>query len=452
MNDRPEPANNPSEPHTARPDPATRLDPSDSSTEPPRSRRSRRRAWVAAGIVALIAIAAGAWLWQARSTDEPPARTAKGRGDPAARVMPVVAQPARQGTIDVYVTALGTVTPRNMVVVRPRVDGQLVSVAFDEGQTVKAGQLLAQIDPRPFEVQVAQAKGQLAKDQAQLNNARVDLERYRTLLAQDSIAKQQVDTQEALVRQLQGTIQADQAAIDTATLQLSYARIVAPISGRVGLRQVDPGNMVHASDANGIVTITQVQPITVVFPIPEDNVRRVMRRMQTVANIAVDAYDREGRVKLATGRLVTIDNQIDPATGTIKLKAEFANDDRALFPNQFVNVRMAVETHDDATLVPTPAVQRGAPGTFVYRVNDDRTVKATPVSIGAVEGETTEVRGDVAPGTLVVVDGADKLRDGARVELIDRNVAQQPPATTARDGAARPGKGARERRKGNAGG
>jgi len=445
MNERYEPTDRPLvPPPDSRPDPAEPLGPSDARTgAPDRRRRNRRRAWIAAAVVLLVAIGAGAFLWLGRGAEEP--TKAKGRGDPSARAMPVVAQPARQGTIDVYVSALGTVTPRNMVVVRSRVDGQLVSVAFNEGQIVRAGQPLAQIDPRPFEVQLTQANGQMARDQAQLNNARIDLERYRTLLAQDSIAKQQVDTQAALVRQLEGTIEADKGAIDSAKLQLTYARIIAPITGRVGLRQVDAGNIVHASDANGLVTITQVQPITVVFPVPEDNVRRVMKRMQTVANVAVDAYDRDGKVKLATGRLVTIDNQIDAATGTVKLKAEFANDDGALFPNQFVNVRMAVETHDDATLVPSPAIQRGAPGTFVYRVNDDRTVKATPVTIGAVDGETTEVRGDIASGTLVVVDGADKLREGARVELIDRNAAQAPAA-------AREGKGGGERRKGKAGG
>jgi multidrug efflux system membrane fusion protein len=450
MNERYLPDRNPvAPPSDVRLDPAEPLDASNPpASAPDVRRRNRRRGWIVAAAAVTIAAAAAAWLWESRGAVEP--STAKGRGDPAARVMPVVAQPARQGTIDVYVSALGTVTPRNMVVVRSRVDGQLVSVAFSEGQVVRAGQLLAQIDPRPFEVQLTQANGQMARDQAQLNNARIDLDRYRTLLAQDSIAKQQVDTQAALVRQLEGTVEADKGAIDNAKLQLTYSRIVAPISGRVGLRQVDPGNIVHASDANGLVTITQVQPITVVFPVPEDNVRRVMKRMQTVANVAVDAYDRDGKVKLATGKLITIDNQIDAATGTIKLKAEFANDDSALFPNQFVNVRMAVETHESATLVPSPAIQRGAPGTFVYRVNDDSTVKATPVSIGAVDGETTELRGDIAPGTLVVVDGADKLREGSRVELIDRNAAQAP-AAAARAGP-REGKGSGERRKGNQGG
>jgi len=450
MNERYRSEENPPAPAAgARPDPAEPLDASDPRMgAPDLRRRNRRRGWIVAVLVLLVALGAGVWLWQGRGAEE--STKAKGRGDPNARTMPVVAQPARQGPIDVYVNALGTVTPRNMVVVRSRVDGQLVNVAFNEGQVVKAGQLLAQIDPRPFEVQLTQANGQMARDQAQLNNARIDLDRYRTLLAQDSIAKQQVDTQAALVRQLEGTIEADKGAIDNAKLQLTYARIVAPITGRVGLRQVDPGNIVHASDASGLVTITQVQPITVVFPVPEDNVRRVMKRMQTITNVAVDAYDRDGKVKLATGRLITIDNQIDAATGTIKLKAEFANDDSALFPNQFVNVRMAVETHDNATLVPSPAIQRGAPGTFVYRVNDDRTVKATPVALGAIDGETTEVRGDIAPGTLVVVDGADKLREGARVELIDRNAAQAPAAAR---GGPREGKGGGgERRKGKQGG
>ena len=346
----------------------------------------------------------------------------------------MTAVPARKGSIDVYINALGTVTPRNVVTVKPRVDGQLMRVAFTEGEVVKAGALLAEIDPRPFQVQLAQAAGQMAKDQALLKNAQVDLERYRTLLSQDSISKQQVDTQEALVRQYQGTIEADQAAIDSAKLQLTYSRVTAPIGGTVGLRQVDPGNVVHASDTNGIVVIAQLQPISVIFPIPEDNLPRIRRRLATGEAIAVEAWDRDQKVKLATGKLLTIDNQIDTTTGTVKLKAEFDNADLALFPNQFVNIRMLVETMTDATLVPSAAILRGAPGTFVYVVKPDQTVTVAPVKLGPVQAETTAIITGVVPGDVVVTDGTDKLREGAKVELVTRDAqpASAPAAASKR--------------------
>jgi len=418
--------------------------PPDVAAPAPIARRSRSR-WVVVAVVIATAAGIGAWYWytQAPATETPGA--GKGR-DGASRPLPVSAVPAKQGSIDVYVNALGTVTPRNVVVVRPRVDGQLMQVAFKEGQTVKAGEVLAEIDPRPFQVQLAQAQGQLAKDEALLNNARVDLERYRSLLAQDSIERQKVDTQESLVRQYQATIQADQAAIDSAKLQLTYARVTAPISGRVGLRQVDPGNVVRASDANGIVVITQLQPITVIYPIPEDNVPRVMRRLQSGETIAVEAWDREQKTKLATGQLLTIDNQIDPATGTVKLRAEFTNDNLALFPNQFVNVRMLLQTLADATLVPSAAIQRGAPGTFVYVVKEDRSVTVVPVRLGPVQGETTAIASGVAPGDLVVIDGTDKLREGGRVELITRDGEAAGAAKGGGRGARgdRPGGGRRD--------
>ena len=396
MNDQPREPGKPTEQAAEwRAPPVEEVDEQPALTRPvPRTRHWR---WIAV-VVLVIAAGVAAWLWFGGGTADP-AKAARGKGDPNARTVPVVAAPARKGNIAVYIDALGTVTPRSMVVVRTRVDGQLVSVAFREGQDVKAGDLLAQIDPRPFEVMLTQANGQMAHDQAQLKNAQLDLERYRTLLTQDSISKQQVDTQEALVRQYQGTVATDQGAIDNARLQLTYARITAPISGRVGLRQVDPGNMVHASDSNGLVTIAQVKPMTVIYPVPEDNVPRIVRRTQSGEEVAVDAYDRAGKIKLATGRLLTFDNQIDTTTGTVKLKAEFPNQDGVLFPNQFVNIRMAVQTKADATLVPTAAIQRGAPGTFVFLVKQDQTVSVTPVKVGTTEGETTEVDGAQPAGT-----------------------------------------------------
>jgi len=397
----------------------------------------RRRVWPwIVGLLVLAAIAAaGYWWWQQRAaapatgTTSGASKAPGGKGfDPASRALPVIAEPVRKGTIDVYLNALGTVTPRNIVTVKPRVDGQLMKVYFEEGQLVKAGALLADIDPRPFEVQLGQANGQLAKDQALLANAQVDLERYRTLLSQDSIAKQQVDTQESLVRQYQATIKADQAAVDSARLQLTYSHVTAPISGRVGLRQVDPGNVVHASDATGIVVIAQLQPVSAVFPIPEDNMPLVMNRLTQGIPTVVDAWDREQKRKLATGKLITADNQVDTTTGTVKMKAEFPNTDNALFPNQFVNVRMLTQTLTDATLVPTAAVQRGAPGTFVYVVKDDQTVTVVPVKLGPTQAEVTVVTSGLQPGALVVVDGADKLREGAAVTITSREGQAIAPA------------------------
>ena len=397
---------------------------------PQRERRGRRLRFALAAAIALSVIGSAAWLWLRSPADAPAAQ--RGGFDPNARPLPVVAAAVREGSIDIYLSALGTVTPRNTVTVRSRVDGQLLRVGFREGQVVKAGDLLAEIDPRPFQVMLTQAEGQMAKDQALLKNAQLDLERYRTLLTQDSIAKQQVDTQEALVRQYEGTVLADQGQIDSAKLQITYSRITAPIGGVVGLRQVDPGNVIHASDANGLVVITETQPITVLFPIPEDNLQQVLQRLKSGASLPVEAWDRAQKVKLATGKLLTADNQIDTTTGTVKLRAEFPNSDNALFPNQFVNVRMLVDTRQNATLLPSAAIQRGAPGTFVYAVNDDKTVSVKPVKLGPVQGETTSIESGIVPGAMVVVDGADKLREGAKVELITPESRNAPATGTPR--------------------
>ena len=388
------------------------------------SRSHRRR--VALLAIALACIAAGIayYYYQSRApteTSQSAAGKGKGKGGPnAGRPVPVAAAPARTADVAVYLSGLGTVTPLATVTVRSRVEGQLMRVLFREGQLVKAGELLAEIDPRPFQVQLTQAEGQLAKDQALLRNAIIDLERYRTLFQQDSIAKQQLDTQAALVRQYEGTIKADQGQVENARLQLTYSRVTAPIAGRIGLRQVDAGNIVRSSDTNGLVVITQLQPISVIFTIPEDNVSTVMRGLKAGAKLPVDAWDRAEKNKLASGALATVDNQIDPATGTVKLRAQFSNSDFALFPNQFVNVRMLVDTLRGATVIPGAAVQRGSQGTFVYAVKPDNSVTVRPVKLGPAQGEIVAVEAGLNPGDLVVTDGADRLREGARIEIADR--------------------------------
>jgi multidrug efflux system membrane fusion protein len=384
---------------------------------------------------------------QQRATE---ARQGEGRrgGPNGGRPMPVVAQAARTADVPVYLGALGSVTPFNTVTVKSRIDGQLMKVLFREGQLVRAGDVLAEIDPRPLQAQLGQAEGQLARDAALLKNAQIDLERYRTLFQQDSIARQQLDTQEALVRQYEGTLKVNQAAMETARLQLSYSRITAPIGGRLGLRQVDAGNIVHASDQNGLVIITQLQPIAVLFAIPEDNVSLVMKKLQSGEKLPVEAWDRAEKNKLAVGALTTVDNQIDSSTGTVKLKAQFNNDDSGLFPNQFVNARLLIDTRRGATVVPVSAVQRGSQGTFVYVVNADDTVSVRPVKLGPAQAEIVAIESGLAAGEVVVVDGADKLREGAKVDVAGRDA---PGGNVTKDGARKgggggggPGKGARK--------
>lgn len=337
------------------------------------------------------------------------------------RPQPVAVGEARRANMPVWLAALGTVTPQNQVLVKARVDGELKKIYFKEGQRVERGQLLAEIDPRPYQAALLQAQGQLARDEAQLANARQDLVRYQDLWQKDSIARQQVDTQQALVKQLEGVALADRGMTDNAALQVGYARVTAPISGRAGLRQVDAGNIVRATDANGIVVIAQQRPINATFAVPESNLPRLTRRLQSRAPILVEAWDREQKIKLASGHLLTIDNLVDTATGTIKARAEFANADETLFPSQFVNIRLLLDELPDALVIPSAAVLRGASGSFVFALDAENAVHAVTVTPLASDAGLTAVGVEtdkLSPGAKVVLDGADKLREGAKVEVI----------------------------------
>lgn len=371
-----------------------------------------RLAWIAAAVVLVIA---AALLW---------ARSGRGKAEKggASRPVPVVASAARLGDMNLSLSALGTVTPMNTVTVRSRVDGQLIRIAFSEGQFVKEGDLLAEIDPRPFQVQLMQAEGQLAKDQATHSNALMDQRRLQTLVQQGIISRQQLDTQNTTVDQFAAAMKADQAQVESAKLNLVYSRITAPISGKVGLRLVDPGNMVRATDPTGLAVIAPVQPITVVFTIASDDIQRVLARTGKGSKLPTEAWDRDQRRLLATGTLVAIDNQVDPATGTVRMKALFGNADNALFPNQFVNVRLRVDTLQGVVLVPAAALQRSPQGTFLYLVAPGnsagaRVAEMRPVEVLASEGETAAIGKGLKPGEQVVAEGMEKLRPGAPVTL-----------------------------------
>lgn len=364
----------------------------------------------AVGIVVLAAV--GASLIACSSGDP---KQGKAQAAGPARAVSVAIAPVQKQDVPVYLSGLGSVTAFNTANIKSRVDGQIMKVNFREGQEVRQGELLIEIDSRPFQVQVEQLQAQLFRDQAQLRDARLNLERYTALIPSGSIAQQQVDTQRALVDQLDGTVRNDQAQIDSARLNITYCHITAPFSGRVGLRQVDPGNIVHASDANPMLILTQLQPIAVIFTLPEDVLPRVAQQMRR-GTLEVDAFSRDDQTKLARGKLLTIDNQIDPSTGTAKLKAVFDNKDDKLWPNQFVNADLLVETRKNSTVVPTAAILRGPQGAYVYTVNPDKTVQDKQITISLTQGDITVVADGIAPGETVVTDGQDKLQRGARIE------------------------------------
>jgi len=408
-----------------------------------RPRHRSRLRWLFWLLLVLAIIGAVVWYYH-RPSEQPKTGGRNQFGGPT----PVGVATVQKGDMPVTLTGLGTVTPLATVTVKTQINGYLTEVAFQEGQMVKKGDFLAQIDPRPYQVALEQAEGQLAKDQALLKNAQLDLQRYNTLVAQNSIATQTRDTQVSLVAQDQAAIKTDQAQVDAQKLNLVYAHIVSPVTGRVGLRQVDAGNYVQTSDPNGIVVVTQLQPISVIFTLPEDNLPAVMKQVHAGAALPVTAYDRTGTTELGKGRLETVDNQIDTTTGTVKLRAIFDNEQEILFPNQFVNVQLLVNTMKGVDIVPTAAIQHGAPGAFVYVVKPDQTAAVQKVKLGPGDGQQIAVLDGLQPGEKVVVDGSDRLREGAKVTLAAAgNPGDAAPAAQQIKGQQQgEGQGARQRR------
>ena len=406
---------------------------------------SNKSRWAAVLVVAIVAGAAY-WFWQGREAANSGAPTATGArqqgpggGRPGrfgAALAPVQAATATSEAVPRYLSGLGTVTAANTVTVRSRVDGQLLAIHFTEGQQVKAGDLLAEIDPSQFKVALAQAEGQLAKDRATLANARRDLARYQQLVKTNLVSRQELDTQQSLVSETQGTIKADEAAVASAQLQLNWSRITAPIDGRVGLKQVDIGNQIASGDTTGIVVLTQTHPIDVVFTLPENQIATVVQAQKAGKKLVVEAWDRTNKQKISEGSLLSLDNQIDVTTGTIKLKARFTNQDDALFPNQFVNARMLVDTEQNAVVIPTAALQMGNEGHFVWVLNDENKVSKHTVTPGIQDSLKVVINAGLSAGDRVVTDGIDRLTEGAKVEVVeaqDAATAAEPAKATSRE-------------------
>jgi membrane fusion protein, multidrug efflux system len=383
---------------------------------------------VLASLVVLLVVAG--IVWWTRQQGAPQPETGGGRGRFGGAPMSIVPETVGKGDIGIKLNALGTVTSLATVTIRTQISGYLTNVVFKEGDEVKKGDLLAEIDSRPYEAALAQQRGQLARDEATLKGAQVDLQRYQGLAAQNAVPRQQLDTQTALVAQNQGSVEADRAMVKAAEVNLAYTKIVSPLDGRVGLRLVDQGNYVTPGDTNGLVVITQLRPISVLFTVPEDNLQAIAKRLQDGAQLAATALNRSGVTKLDEGTLTTFDSQIDPTTGTIKLRAQFANGTKTLYPNQFVNIRLLLDTHKDVVTMSTAGVQRGIPGTFVYLIKDDDTVAVRPVKLGVTDGDRVEVLSGLESGDRIVVDGADKLREGAKV-IVRAEAGGNSPATGA---------------------
>jgi multidrug efflux system membrane fusion protein len=436
-------SDSPSTTTTAAPSTGTAPPPKPKKTETPREHRSYR--WI--GIVVILVLAIGGLTYYRKQ--QAAAQAAKAKAAAANRSVPITTATVGQGPIGIYINALGTVTPVYTATITTRVDGQIVSVNYREGQMVHKGDVLIQIDPRPYQAALTQAQGTLAHDEALLGESRIDLDRYQLAFNRNAIAKQQLDDQTQTVKQNEGSVKNDQGTVAVATTNLDYATIKAPIDGRVGLRLVDPGNIVTAGSTTALVVITQLQPITVIFSVAEDYLPQIQKQLRQGSKMSVEAFDRAQQTKLATGALLTLDNQVDTSTGTVKLKAIFPNQDTALFPNQFVNTRLLVDTEQNASLAPTAAIQRNAQGTFVYLIKPDNTAAMQPVTVGTTDGSVAAVQG-LQPGQVIAVAGFDKLQDGAKVSVSNASGAPNAPANSGSGTGAATGSSAKVRGNGAA--